>query len=75
MTKNLNFIASIINNKYFEGNWNNIKNSWKGIKNIITLNNLSYDVPRTLSVDDITISDPCNIANTLFKFNCQKSKG
>ena len=52
-----------------------MKNTWKEVKNIVTLNNLSYDVPRTLSVDDITISDPCNIANTLFKFNCQKSKG
>ena len=34
-------------NKYFEDNWNNMKNTWKGIKHIITLNNLSSDVPRT----------------------------
>ena len=40
-----------------------MKNIWKGINNIITLNNLSSDVPRTLSVNDITISDPCDIAN------------
>ena len=73
MTKNLNFIASVINNKYFEGNWNNIKNSWKGIKNIITLNNLSYDVPRTLSVN-VTISDPCDIANTLTIISVQLPK-
>ena len=28
------------------------------------LNNLSSDVPRTLSVNDVYISDPCDIANT-----------
>ena len=32
-----------------------MKNTWKGIKNIITLNNLSSDAPRTLSVNDVTI--------------------
>ena len=31
-----------------------MKNTWKGIKNIITLN-LSSDAPRTLSVNDVTI--------------------
>ena len=50
-------------NKYFEDNWNNMKNTWKGIKNIITLNNLSFDVPRTFSVN-VTITNPCDIANT-----------
>ena len=38
-------------NTYFEDNWNNMKNTWKLIKNIITLNNLSSDVPRILSND------------------------
>ena len=33
--------------------------TWKGIKNKITLN-LSSDVPRTVSVNDVTISDPCD---------------
>ena len=51
-------------NKYFEGDWNNIKNTWKGIKNIITLKNLSSDVPIALSVNTVTISNPCDIANT-----------
>ena len=40
-----------------------MKNTWKKIKNIITLNNLSSDVPRTLSVN-VIISDPFDIANT-----------
>ena len=53
-------------NKYFEDNWNNTNNTWKGIKNIIiTLNNVSSDVPRTLSVNDVTASNPCDIANTI----------
>ena len=51
-------------NKYFDDNWNNMKNTWKVIKNIITLNNPSSDVPRALSVNDVTISDPCDIVNT-----------
>ena len=51
-------------NKYFEDNCNNMKNTWKGIKNIITLNNFSSDVPRTLPVIDVTTSNPCDIANT-----------
>ena len=49
-------------NKYFEDIWNNMKNTWKGMKNIITLNDLSSDVPRTLSVNDV--NNPCDIANT-----------
>ena len=51
-------------NKYFEDNWNNMKNTQNEIKNIITLNNLSSDVPRTPSVNDVTISNPYDIANT-----------
>ena len=65
-------------NKYFEDNWNNMKNTWKGRKNIITLNNLSSDVPRTLSVNDVTISDSCDIGNTFnnyFSSIAKKNKG
>ena len=40
-----------------------MKNTWKGIKNVITLNKISSDVPRTLPVNDVTISDRCDIAN------------
>ena len=27
--------------KYFENNWNNIKNTWKGIKTIISIKNIT----------------------------------
>ena len=51
--------------KYFERNWNNIKNTWKGIKFIISLKPLASSVPTLLSPDngDI-ITNPYNIANT-----------
>ena len=35
-------------NQYFRANMNNIKNSWKGIKSIITIKNLSSDVPKSI---------------------------
>ena len=31
--------------KYFENNWNNIKNTWKGIKTIISIKNITTTVP------------------------------
>ena len=45
-------------NKYFEDNWNNMKNTWKGINNFLS------EVRRTFSINDITTSNPCDIANT-----------
>ena len=34
--------------KYFERNWNNIKNTWKGIKFIISLNTVASSVFRSV---------------------------
>ena len=31
--------------KYFEKNWNNIKNTWKGIKSLISLETVASSVP------------------------------
>ena len=50
-------------NHYFESNWNNIKNTWKGIKSIITIKDFSADIPKSLSVDGATISNPLAISN------------
>ena len=51
--------------KYFERNWNNIKNTWKGIKSLISLNNVASHVPTVLSLDNTdTITNPHDIANT-----------
>ena len=51
--------------KYFERNWNNIKNTWKGIKSCIYLKTVASSVPTVLSLDngDATTS-PYDIANT-----------
>ena len=46
-------------NKYFERNWNNIKNTWKWIKSLISLKTVASSVP---TVD--TIANPYDIANT-----------
>ena len=51
--------------KYFEANWNNIKNTSKGIKSFITLKSVASNVPTVLSLDNgDTITNPYDIANT-----------
>ena len=51
--------------KYFERNWNNIKNTWKGIKSLISLKTVVSNVPTALSLDNgDTITNPYDIANT-----------
>ena len=48
--------------KYFERNWNNIKNTWKGIK---SLTSVASNVPNVLSLDNgDTLTNPYDIANT-----------
>ena len=50
-------------NHYFETNWNSIKNTWKGIKSILNMKNISAEIPNTLTVDGTTISNPMEISN------------
>ena len=51
--------------KYFERNWNNIKNTWKGIKSLISLKTVVSNVPTLLPLDNgDTITNPYDIANT-----------
>ena len=51
--------------KYFEATWNNIKNTWKGIKSLITLKSVASNVPTVLSLDNgDTITNPYDIAKT-----------
>ena len=38
--------------KYFERNWNNTKNTWKGIKSLISLKAVASHVPTVLSLDN-----------------------
>ena len=53
--------------KFFESNWNNIKNTWKGIKSLITLKDISTSVPRTLKHNNKTVTNPVEIANIFNK--------
>ena len=51
--------------KYFERNWNNIQNTWKGIKSHISLKTVAPNVPTVLSLDNgDTITNPYDTANT-----------
>ena len=51
--------------RYFEKNWKNIKNTWKGIKSLISLKTVASSIPTVLSLDNgDTITNPYDIANT-----------
>ena len=61
--------------KYFENNWNNIKNTWKGIESLISLKSVASTVPTVLSLDnDDTITNPYNIANTFHNYFASKAE-
>ena len=51
---------------YFSKNTKNLKNIWKGIKEVINIKSKQLNQPTSLQVDDINITDPTDIAN---KFN------
>ena len=50
-------------NHYFVANWNSIKNTWKGLKSILNIKNISAEIPKTLTVDGTTISNQMEIFN------------
>ena len=50
-------------NQCFKANMNNIKNSWKGIKSIITVKNTSSDFPKSLSSNGSTVTNQVEISN------------
>ena len=60
-------------NNYFRENSNITKNTWKGIKSIISLNNNCNDTPSTILHNNTTISDPTEIANTFNSYFCSVS--
>ena len=62
-------------NHYFESNWHSIKNTWKGIKSIIIIKDISAGIPKSL--DGATISNPMaisNIFNNYFSSIANKTK-
>ena len=55
--------------KYFETNWNNVKNTWKGIKFLISVKTVASSVPTVLSLgNDDTTTNPYDIVNTFNYF-------
>ena len=55
--------------RYFERNYNNIKNTWKGNKSLFSLKAVASSIPTVLSLDngDI-ITNPYDIANTFHNY-------
>ena len=60
---------------YFDINWNNIKNTWKGIKPILSIKPNPSDIPKILNTNDSTITNPVEIANVFNNyFSCIASQ-
>ena len=55
-------------NHYFKNNWDNIKNTWKGIKSILNINNTHSNIPKILVSSDTISAEPIDIANILNNF-------
>ena len=52
-----------------------MKNTWKGIRSIISLQKTSNDSPKIISREDHTVTDPRTIANTFNNFFCSVASG
>ena len=50
-------------NHYFGANCNSIKITWKGLKSIINIKNISAEIPKILTVDGTTLSNQMEISN------------
>ena len=50
--------------KYFERNWNNVKNTWKGITYLISLRIVASHAPTVLSLDNTVNNHFASIART-----------
>ena len=63
--------------KYFESNWNNIKNTWKGVKIIISIKNIRTTILHSIEFSNRTITDPTtmsNVFNSYFTSTAEKTK-
>ena len=50
-------------NQYSEANMNNIKNTWKGIKSILTIKNISSDFSKCFSSNGFSFTNQVEISN------------
>ena len=63
--------------KYYESNWNNIRNTWKRIKTIISIKNITTTIPHSVEFNNRTITDPTtmsNVFNNYFTSIAEKTK-
>ena len=49
--------------KYLESNWNNIRNTWRGIKAIISIKHITTTIPHSIEFKKRTIPDPKSISS------------
>ena len=56
--------------KYFKDNVSNMKNTWKGIRSIISLQKTTNDSPKIISLEDHTVTDSRTVANLFNSFFC-----
>ena len=54
--------------KYFESNWNNIRNTSKGIKNIISIKNITTTIPNSTDFNNRTNADPTSMSNVFYSW-------
>ena len=55
-------------NHYLKNNWDNIKNTWKGIKSILDINNNQSNIPKILVSNSTTSAEPIEIENIFNNF-------
>ena len=53
---------------YFQNNLNYLKNSWKGIKNLISLKELAHVASSNIFDNGRSLTGPQEIANTFYKY-------
>ena len=62
-------------NHYFDINWNNTKNTWKGIKSILRIKPNLSDIPNILNTNDSTFANAVEIAHVFNNyFSCIASQ-
>ena len=49
--------------KYFESNWSNIRNTWKRIKTITSIKNITTVIPHSTEFNNRTITDSTAMSN------------
>ena len=60
-------IARRHTSNFFNDNVNNIKNTWKGIKQIINIKNKNNKQPTSLLINDELITEPKQVAKNFNK--------